>query len=103
MWRWLTAIVLLGLAGCVARDPGLALAPPGAVPMQAPPPQGPKRIAANGAGGYTLPDGTSVPADSDGGFTLPNGAHVAPDGAGGVRLPNGTRCTADGAGGYICP
>ncbi len=62
-----------------------------------------KHIAYNGAGGYTLPDGTTVVADRRGGFTLPNGSYVAPDGAGGITLPNGARCTSDGARGYLCP
>ena len=62
-----------------------------------------KHIAYNGAGGYTLPDGTTVAADRRGGFTLPNGAYVAPDGAGGLILPNGSRCVSDGARGYLCP
>ncbi len=62
-----------------------------------------KHIAYNGAGGYTLPDGTTVAADRRGGFTLPNGAYVAPDGAGGLILPNGSRCVSDGARGFLCP
>lgn len=72
-------------------------------PPIAPAPSNAKRIAYNGAGGYVLPDGTTVPGDGSGGFRLPNGAYVAPDATGGVTLPNGTRCTSDGARGYLCP
>ncbi len=79
-------------ATAVAPTPSIALAPSNA-----------KRISYNGAGGYVLPDGTTVPGDGSGGFRLPNGAHVAPDATGGVTLPNGTRCTSDGARGYLCP
>ncbi|MDF2810310.1 MAG: hypothetical protein K0S56_1341 [Microvirga sp.] len=62
-----------------------------------------KRIIYNGAGGYVLPDGTTVADDGSGGFRLPNGAYVAPNGTGGVTLPNGANCTSDGARGYLCP
>jgi hypothetical protein len=79
---------------------GAAVAP---APLIVPAPSTAKRITSNGAGGYVLPDGTTVAGDGSGGFRLPNGAYVAPDGAGGVTLPNGTRCMADGAGGYLCP
>lgn len=72
-------------------------------PLIGPAPSPAKRITSNGAGGYVLPDGTTVAGDGSGGFRLPNGAYVAPNGAGGVTLPNGTKCTADGAGGYLCP
>ncbi len=69
----------------------------------APAPSNARRISYNGAGGYVLPDGTTVAGDGSGGFRLPNGAYVAPDATGGVTLPNGTRCTSDGAQGYLCP
>jgi hypothetical protein len=65
--------------------------------------QGARRINYNGAGGYVLPDGTTVVGDGSSGFRLANGAYVAPDGAGGVTLPNGTRCISDGAQGHFCP
>ena len=78
-------------ATAVTPTPSIALAPSNA-----------KRISYNGAGGYVLPDGTTVPGDGSGGFQLPNGAYVAPDAIGGVTLPNGTRCTSDGARGYLC-
>jgi hypothetical protein len=77
-----------------------AAAPP---PSIAPAPSNAKRIAYNGAGGYVLPDGTTVAGDGSGSFRLPNGALVASDGRGGVTLPNGTRCGSDGARGYLCP
>ncbi len=72
-------------------------------PSITPAPANAKRITYNGAGGYILPDGTTVAEDGSGGFRLPNGAYVAPDGTGSVTLPNGTRCTSDGARGYLCP
>ena len=80
------------------RAPAVAPTPP-----VTPAPSSAKRITYNGAGGYVLPDGTTVAGDASGGFRLPNGVYVAPDGAGGVTLPNGTKCTSDGAGGYLCP
>jgi hypothetical protein len=72
-------------------------------PPTTPAPSNAKRITYNGAGGYVLPDGTTVAGDASGGFRLPNGAYIAPDGTGGVTLPNGTRCKSDGARGYLCP
>ena len=72
-------------------------------PSVAPAPSKAKRIIYNGAGGYVLPDGTTVADDGSGGFRLPNGAYVAPNGTGGVTLPNGAHCTSDGARGYLCP
>jgi hypothetical protein len=90
---------LFPLAGCMTRSPpAVSQAPPAAVG-----PPASKRIIYDGAGSFTLPDGTIVAADSSGGFTLPNGAYVAPDGRGGLVLPNGMRCVSDGAQGYVCP
>jgi len=96
----LALIGALAVSGCVApaQQERIANATP-----QAAPSSGPKRITYDGAGNFTLPDGTIVVADADGGFTLPNGAHVSPDGSGGVILPNGARCGSDGRQGYICP
>ena len=79
--------------------PATALSAPSSRPAGT----GAKRIAYNGAGGFTLPDGSTVPADDAGGFTLPNGSYVAPEPSGGVTLPNGTHCVSDGARGYLCP
>jgi hypothetical protein len=81
-----------GRASAVAPTPPITSSPSNA-----------KRITYNGAGGYVLPDGTTVAGDASGGFRLPNGVYVAPDGTGGVTLPNGTKCTSDGARGYLCP
>lgn len=80
------------------RTTAVAPAPP-----ITPAPANAKHITYNGAGGYFLPDGTTVAGDGSGGFRLPNGAYVAPDAAGGVTLPNGTKCMSDGARGYLCP
>jgi len=92
------------LTACsVPLDPGLLVAaPPAAVPAN-PMPSLTKHIVYNGAGRFTLPDGSTVAADSNGGFTLPNGSYVARNDAGGVTLPNGTECISDRAGGYACP
>ena len=100
----LVFICALAVSGCVApaQQGRVANATPQAAPAT-PPSSGPKRITYDGAGNFTLPDGTIVVADADGGFTLPNGAHVSPDGSGGVILPNGARCDSDGRRGYICP
>ena len=100
MRAWtLLAALLFPLAGCMTSPPPeVSRAPPAAVG-----PPASKRITYDGAGSFTLPDGTNVAADPSGGFTLPNGAYVAPDGRGGVVLPNGTRCVSDGAQGYVCP
>jgi hypothetical protein len=107
-------LLAIGLAGCsTASPPDGALAPP---PVPAPvaqgmpqsgpvaPQSGPsaKHIVYDGAGHFTLPDGSVVAANPGGGFTLPNGQLVRADG-GGVTLPNGARCVSDGAGGYLCP
>jgi len=108
-------LLAIGLAGCsTASPPGGSLVPPPVpapvaqgTPLPAPmAPQGgssAKHIVYDGAGHYTLPDGTVVAANPGGGFTLPNGELVRSDGGGGVTLPNGARCVADGAGGYLCP
>jgi len=57
------------------RTSAVAPTPPtSSAPSQA------KRITYNGAGGYVLPDGTTVAGDASGGFRLPNGTYVAPDG-----------------------
>ena len=87
------------LAGCMTSPPPEVSQAPS---VAAGPPAN-KRIVYDGAGSFTLPDGTNVVADPSGGFTLPNGAYVAPDGRGGVVLPNGMRCVSDGAQGYVCP
>ena len=106
MRLWLLYILPLALAGCVSsaeREPVQTL-PPANVPSGgAPAESGGRHIVYNGAGGFVLPDGTTVVADATGGFRLPNGSYAAPDGAGGILLPNGTRCVSDGARGYRCP
>ncbi len=93
MRPWLLLVLSATLSACVTSTRQ----------EQVPPTGRGKYIAYNGAGGYTLPDGTTVVADRRGGFTLPNGSYVAPDGAGGLILPNGSRCVSDGARGYVCP
>ncbi len=106
MQFWFVVLLSAIVAGCLAPAPPgpmLRPVPPAAVGPADPPPTAERRIIANGAGGYTLPDGSTVTADAAGGFTLPNGAYVAPDGSGGITLPNGSRCEPDGAGGYLCP
>lgn len=96
-------LVILAIAGslaaCVApaRRPVVAEPQPGQGVAQA------KRIAPDGTGGLTLPDGTRVTVDASGGFELPNGAYVRRDASGALNLPNGARCLPDRAGGYVCP
>src|SRR5688500_16292661 len=105
MQFWFVVLLSATVAGCLApapRGPMLQPIPPAAVGPVGPPTAG-RRIIANGAGGYTLPDGSTVAADTACGFTLPSGAYVAPDSSGGITLPNGSRCEPDGAGGYLCP
>src|SRR4051812_30808834 len=99
----LALTVSMALGGCTfPLDKGLLMASP--APEVARPAVAPgKRIAYNGAGQFTLPDGTIVLADENGGFTLPNGSYVARDSTGSVTLPNGAQCASDGAGGYVCP
>lgn len=106
MRLWLLCVLPAALAGCVspAEREQVQILPPGNVPSGGTQTEGAGRhIIYNGAGGFVLPDGTTVVADPSGGFTLPNGSYVAPDGAGGIVLPNGTRCVSDGARGYRCP
>jgi hypothetical protein len=106
MQFWFVVLLSAIVAGCLApAQPGSMLQPipPAAVGPVRPPPASGRRIIANGAGGYTLPDGSTVAADAAGGFTLPNGTYVAPNSSGGITLPNGSRCEPDGAGGYLCP
>jgi hypothetical protein len=94
------------VSGCVAPAPRGRVVHTVPNPQMAPatpPAAGSKRITYDGVGNFTLPDGTTVPADDEGGFTLPNGAQVTPDGTGGLVLPNGARCVSDGTRGYICP
>ena len=101
------AFVLAALgSGCVATAQQAPPVQVAAVAVASAPPaqgSGARRIVYDGAGRFTLPNGTEVEADNEGGFTLPNGAYVRPDGSGGVILPNGTRCGPDGAEGYVCP
>ena len=100
----LALALLVVLGGCTfALDKGLLMASPEPEATSPPAERPGKRIAYDGAGGFTLPDGTSVVADAAGGFTLPNGAYVARDDTGRVTLPNGAQCASDGSGGYICP
>ena len=54
-------------------------------------------------GRFTLPDGSTVPADPNGGFTISTEAYIPPDGAGGNHSPNRARCISDSARGYFCP
>ena len=98
-------VACAALTGCtVPLDRSLLVTNPPLIAAPASSPAtGSKRIVYDGAGGFTLPDGSTVREEGAGEFTLPNGAYVARDRAGGVSLPNGTRCSADGAGGYICP
>ena len=106
MRLWLVFALSTSLLGCVApspREPMTQVVPPANVPAGDAPTGSGRRIVYNGAGGFTLPDGSTVAADAAGGFTLPNGTHVAPDQAGGLTLPNGSRCVSDGARGYLCP
>ncbi len=93
------------LSGCMAASEGqqVRISPALEAPAPASRVSEAKRIAYNGAGGYTLPDGSTVVADPGGGFRLPNGSYVTPDATGGVVLPNGSRCVPDGARGYLCP
>ena len=100
---WTVIGLAVALTGCVSAPPPGPMVPPGMTGPTAPAPAAGRRIAYNGAGGFLLPDRSTVPADPDGGFTLPNGERVVPDGTGGVRLPNRTRCVSDGARGYLCP
>src|SRR6476659_7754428 len=94
----------MGLAACsVPLDRGLLVDTPPAPIASSPMPNLTKHIVSNGAGGFTLPDGSNVAADPNGGFTLPNGSYVARNSAGGVTLPNGTECISDRADGYACP
>jgi hypothetical protein len=104
--RLLVPLAAFGLlSGCVSTEPRPqeVIYPPANVLAATPQSPTTRRIAANGASGFILPDGTTVAADPSGGFRLPNGAYVTPDKTGGITLPNGSRCAADGAGGYICP
>jgi hypothetical protein len=98
-------IMAAALSGCIApaEVQRVQISTAVDVPKQGAPAGGAKRIAYNGAGGFTLPDGATVAADPGGGFRLPNGSYVTPDAAGGVVLPNGSRCVSDGARGYLCP
>lgn len=92
------------LAACsVPLDRGLLVDTPPAPIASSPMPNLTKHIVYNGAGGFTLPDGSTVAADPNGGFTLPNGSYVARNSAGGVTLPNGTECISDRADGFACP
>lgn len=108
---WMVAFPALALAGCLQpaaqapMAPVVALPAPtmtGPVPAPTAPSTSARRIAANAAGGLTLPDGTDVDVNPDGGFTLPNGAVVRRNAAGGLVLPNGAVCAPD-ADGYLCP
>jgi hypothetical protein len=99
MRLWLVLALSAALLGCVAPSPGgpvTQMVPPGSVPAGGAPAGSGRRIVYNGAGDFTLPDGSTVAADAAGGFTLANGSYIAPDRAGGLTLPNGARCVSDG-------
>ena len=112
------AILLMGivLSACVSsKEPPSQPVPPANLgSTQAAPPVPPAPIPAGLPPGYTrhitysdgrftLPDGSTVPADPNGGFRISTGAYIPPDGAGGIILPNGARCISDSARGYFCP
>ena len=82
-------------------DTGSTSRAPGPIPAALPP--GYTRHITYSDGRFTLPDGSTVPADPNGGFTISTGAYIPPDGAGGIILPNGARCISDSARGYFCP
>ncbi len=75
------------------------LPPPGSTAL----PPGYTRHITYRDGRFTLPDGSTVPADANGGFTISTGAYIPPYGGGGITLPNGARCISDSARGYFCP
>jgi hypothetical protein len=80
-----------------------AAPPTPSAPIPAALPPGYTRHITYRDGRFTLPDGSTVPADPNGGFTISTGAYIPPDGAGGIILPNGARCISDSARGYFCP
>ena len=93
---WTLLAVLMLVFGCRASPDPVVQAPVGVVPAASP-----KRIVREGED-FVLPDGTRVAADGKGGFRLPDGEYVAAL-ADGLLLPNGRRCVPDDAEEFVCP
>ena len=93
---WILLAIPMLAFGCKSSPDPVAQ-----VAVRTAPAASPKRIVREGED-FVLPDGTRVAADGKGGFRLPDGEYVAAL-ADGLLLPDGRRCVPDDGAGFVCP